>query len=43
VRPSSLQWGYVKFSTRSHCDLIRVYNAAAHMIETHEHAVDFKE
>jgi len=38
-----LQWDYVKFSTRLHCHLIRIYNAAGDVIETHEHAGDFKE
>jgi len=30
------KWGYVKFSTRSHCDVIRVYDAADNLIEMPE-------
>ena len=33
----------VKFSSRSHDAVIRVYDAAGNVIETHEHAGDFKE
>jgi hypothetical protein len=29
--------GYAKFSARSHCDVIRVYDAAGNMIGTHEY------
>jgi hypothetical protein len=35
--------GYVKFYSCSHDALIRVYDAAGNVIETHEHADDFKE
>jgi hypothetical protein len=35
--------GYAKFFSRSHDATIRVYNAAGVVIETHEHAGDFKE
>jgi hypothetical protein len=35
--------GYAKFRSRSHCAVIRVYNDAGNVIETHEHAGDFKE
>jgi hypothetical protein len=35
--------GYAKFYSRSHDAVIRVYDAAGNVIETHEHAGDFKE
>jgi hypothetical protein len=35
--------GYANFYSRSHDAVIRVYNEADNMIETHEHAGDFKE
>jgi hypothetical protein len=35
--------GYAKFFSRSHDAVIRVYDEAANVIETHEHAGDFKE
>jgi hypothetical protein len=35
--------GYAKFYSRSHDAVIRVYHAAGNVIETHEHAGDFKE
>jgi hypothetical protein len=35
--------GYAKFYTRSHCAVIRVYDEAGNMIETHEQAGEFKE
>ena len=34
---------YAKFCSRSHDAVIRVYDAAGNVIETHEHAGDFKE
>jgi hypothetical protein len=34
---------YAKFRSRSHDALIHVYDAAGNMIETHEHAGEFKE
>ncbi len=34
---------YAKFFSRSHDAVIRVYDEAGNMIETHEHAGDFKE
>ena len=34
---------YAKFYSRSYDALIRIYDAAGNMIETHEHAGDFKE
>jgi hypothetical protein len=34
---------YAKFRSRSHAAVIRVYDQAANVIETHEHAGDFKE
>jgi hypothetical protein len=33
---------YVKFFSRSHDAVIRVYDEAGNVIETHEHAGDFK-
>ena len=35
--------GYAKFYSRSHDAVIRVYDAARNVIETHEHTSDFKE
>jgi len=35
--------GYVKFFSRSHDAVIRVYNAAGNVIETREHAGEFEE
>jgi hypothetical protein len=35
--------GYAKFRSRSHDALIGVYDDAGNVIETHEHAGDFKE
>jgi hypothetical protein len=35
--------GYAKFCSRSHDAVIRVYDAARNVIETHEHKGDFKE
>ena len=35
--------GYAKFYSRSHDAVIRVYDAAGNMIETHERTGDFKE
>ncbi len=34
---------YAKFCSRSHNAVIRVYDAAGNVIETHEHAGEFKE
>jgi hypothetical protein len=34
--------GYAKFYSRSHRAVIRVYDDAGNMIETHEHVGDFK-
>jgi hypothetical protein len=36
------QWGYVKFCSRSSRDASRVHDAVGKVIETHEHADDFK-
>ena len=33
---------YAKFHSRSHDAVIRVYDVAGNVIETHEHAGDFK-
>jgi hypothetical protein len=35
--------GYAKFRSRSHNVVIRVYDKAGNVIETHEHKGDFKE
>ena len=35
--------GYAKFWSRSHDAVITVYDAAGKVIETHEHAGEFKE
>ena len=35
--------GYAKFFSRSHDAVIRVYDRAGNVIETHEQAGDFKE
>jgi hypothetical protein len=35
--------GYAMHSSRSHDAVIRVYDAAGNVIETHEHAEEFKE
>jgi hypothetical protein len=40
---ASAAFDYAKFYSRSHDALIRVYDAAGNVIETHEHAGDFKE
>jgi len=34
---------YAEFRSRSHDAVIRVYDEAANVIETHQHAGDFKE
>jgi hypothetical protein len=34
---------YAKFFSRSHYAVIRVYNKAGNVIQTHEHAGEFKE
>ena len=35
--------GYAQHRSRSHCAVIRVYDVADNVIETHEHAGDFRE
>jgi hypothetical protein len=35
--------GFAKFYSRSHDTVMRVYDEAGNVIETHEHAGDFKE
>jgi hypothetical protein len=35
--------GYAQFYSRSHGPVIRVYDEAGNVIETHEHKEDFKE
>ena len=35
--------GYAKFRSRSHDAVICVYNEAGNVVETHQHAGDFKE
>jgi len=34
---------YAKFRSRSHPAVIRVYDSAGNLLETHEHTGDFKE
>jgi hypothetical protein len=34
--------GYAKFRSRSHDAVIRVYDEAGNVIETHEHTGDFR-
>jgi len=34
---------YAKFYSRSHDAVIRVYDEVGHVIETHEHAGEFRE
>ena len=41
--PSSDAVDYAKFYSRSHDAVIRVYDDAGNVIETHEHADEFKE
>jgi hypothetical protein len=43
--PNAVENGvsYAKFFTRSHHAVIRVYDAAGNVIETHQHKGDFKE
>jgi len=36
-------FGYAEFFSRSHDAVIRVYDSAGNVIETHEHAAGFKE
>ena len=38
-----LAFYYAKFYSRSHGAVIRVYDTAGNVIETHEHAGEFKE
>ena len=35
--------GYAKFRSRSHDAVIRIYDSAGNVIETHEHTGDFNE
>jgi hypothetical protein len=35
--------GYAKFYSRAHDAVIRVYDESENVVETHEHAGDFKE
>ena len=35
--------GYAMHRSRAHRDVIRVYDAAGNVVETHEHTGDFKE
>ena len=35
--------GYAKFRSRSHDAVIRVYDEAGNVIETHDHGGDFKQ
>jgi hypothetical protein len=38
-----MQIEYAKFPSRSHGAVIRVYDAVGNVVETHDHAGDFKE
>jgi len=40
---SPMQSGYAQFYSRSHDAVIRVYDNAGNMIETHKHSGDFNE
>jgi hypothetical protein len=40
---SATQSRYAKFYSRSHDTVIRVYDKAGNVVETHEHAGEFKE
>ena len=42
-RGSRMQFGSAMDNSRSHDAVIRVYDAAGNVIETHEQAGDFKE
>jgi hypothetical protein len=35
--------GYAQHYSRSHDAVVRVYDASGNVIETHEHAIEFKE
>jgi hypothetical protein len=41
--PNAVSNDYAKFYSRSHNAVIRVYDEAGNVIETHEHKGDFKE
>ena len=41
--PESNAIGYAEHYSRSHDAMIRVYDSAGNVIETHEHKGDFKE
>jgi hypothetical protein len=41
--PVSNAINYAKFCNRSHDAVIRVYDAAGNVIETHQHKGDFRE
>jgi hypothetical protein len=43
ARPKPMPIGYAEFLSRSHQAAIRVYDEAGNVIETHEHAGEFKE
>ena len=38
-----MQFSYTKFESRSHDAVIRVYDEAGNVIETHEHMDEFTE
>jgi hypothetical protein len=40
---STMRIGYAKHRSRSHDALIRVYDEAGNVIETHEHTGEFRE
>jgi len=41
LKPDAI--GYAEFCNRSHDPVIRVYDEAGNVIETHEHKGDFRE
>jgi hypothetical protein len=43
ARDGKVNFAYAKFFSRSHNAVIRVFDEAGNVIETHEHKGDFKE
>jgi len=43
LQKAAIAIDYTNFRSRSHDAVIRVYDAAGNVIETHEHKGDFKE
>ncbi|PYK25794.1 MAG: hypothetical protein DME59_09460 [Verrucomicrobia bacterium] len=40
--PSRIPWGYANFYSPSHTAVIRTYDAAGNLIETHDDAGEFR-